>query len=623
MSLTYKGYAGKVLQVDLSNKKTSNMELTDDFVRKYLGGNGFAARLLYDQLSPDVDPLSPSNMIAFMTGPLVGTGVSMSGKFYVASKSPMTNAYFDGVSGGGFGEQLKYAGFDGVTITGRSENPVYLFINDGAVEFKDASPLWGKETTETQEAIQNELGDPKIQVVCIGPTGEKLGKMACIQNGTRSVGRGGSGAVMGSKNLKAIAVKGSGSVDVADKSKFSEWTRNFTKELLTSAAYAGLRTAGTTGLVDLNSKQGTLGTRNWQQEYIDGWENIGSANMTKGSTSQYVKFVKNSGCPRCPLACGKVVEVTTGPYTGAAVDPEYETLYALGSCCGNTRLDAIIEANRLCDELGMDTMSVGVTIAFAMECYERGLITKNDTDGIELKFGNFEAIVELTKKIAAKEGFGKILSDGSRKAAEQIGGEAVKYSMQTKGLEFAGHSPRGLKSMSLAYATGTRGGSHHDSRPSAEYGALDRRTVEGKAKHVYNCQHMCAVGDSMVICRFAEKALGLILTDKYVEPVNIVTGFNLDLAELNTIGERIFNLERAFNIRCGLRAKDDDLPDRIKNEPIPEGPSKGMKAEPDFTNMKKDLYEFRGWDKETGIPKKEKLAALGLDDVAKDLEGLQ
>jgi aldehyde:ferredoxin oxidoreductase len=619
MPLLYKGYCGKILRVNLTTKKTSEQRLTNELVRKYLGGNGIAARIIYDEVKPMTDAFSPDNKLVYMTGPLNGTRTPFAAKFGAWSISPLTGHFHDSTVSGPMASEIKYAGYDGFVFEGRSEKPVYIWIDDDTVQIRDASHLWGKTSYETQEMIREEIKDPEIKIACIGPAGEKLVRYGCVIVEARCLGRGGLGAVMGSKNLKAVAVRGSGDVEVADLEGLQKLAEDVYKTVKEHPSYISLSKYGTPGQISsFSTKLGiSFGTRNYREEYFEGWETISGEYMRENFV------VKDLACPSCPVACSKVSSVREGPYAGTVNEgPEYETIFALGSMCGNDRLDAIVKADRLCDEYGIDTITVGCTIAFAMECYERGLITKKDTGGIDLTWGNHEAIVTMVEKIGKREGFGDVLAEGSWRAAKKIGKGAEKYSMTVKGLEIPGHSPRGLRGMLLAYATSTCGGRHHDGRATGEYG-MDRLAVKGKPKFVRDVNHMTAVGDSLIICRFSERLYGFTLTQAYVDIVNLVTGFGLDLRELELIGERIYNLERAFNVRYGIRRKDDWVPDRILKEPLTTGPAKGTGASPKILNkMLDEYYELRGWDKETGIPTKAKLVELGLEDVARDLEKL-
>jgi aldehyde:ferredoxin oxidoreductase len=619
--MKYFGYKGKILMINLTTKKTSILEITDEFARKYLGGNGFSARLLFDMIDPRIDAFDPTNVISIMTGPFQGTYMPTSGKYHVASKSPLTNGFFDSISGGYMGAEIKYAGYDGILITGRAEKPIYIFIDDDKIEFRSAERLWGRLTSETQEMIKEEIGDPTISVSAIGPAGENLVRYACIITEYRAAGRGGLGAVMGSKRLKAIAVRGSGTNEVADPEGLENWLKWYNEESKKVPGISSvLPTYGTPSLVSsINNIFGALGTRNHQTEYFEGWEGL------CGETLKKKYWDKDMACPACPIACSKIFSVKEGKWKGAISEgPDYETLYSFGSMCGISDVGAVIKADNLCDEYGMDTVSCGVTISFLMECYEKGLIDKNFTGGIELKFGNDDAVIDLVEKTAKRIGMGDLIAEGSLRAARIIGKGSERFAIQVKGLEIPGHSARALRGMALGYAVATRGGGHHDPRPTGEYaGASDRKAVEGKAAWVIGTMQFTAIGDSMIICHFLERLLGFTLNPKYAEMINIVTGFNYKFEELVEVAERILDLERAFNVRTGIRRKDDTLPRRFLEEPIPEGPSKGMYTDEQTLNkMLDDFYTLKGWDKRTGIPTKEKLIKIGLEDVAKELEKL-
>ncbi|MEM4157231.1 MAG: aldehyde ferredoxin oxidoreductase family protein [Candidatus Methanomethylicaceae archaeon] len=619
--MKYSGYKGKILRINLTTKKTSTVDITDEFARKYLGGNGFSARFIFDMVDPRIDAFDPTNVVCMMTGPFQGINIPTAGKYHMATKSPLTNGFFDSISGGHMGAQIKYAGYDGFIITGRSDKPVYIFVDDDNVEIRSADKIWGRLTGETQEMIKEELGDPKICVSAIGPAGENRVRYACVITEYRAAGRGGVGAVMGSKNLKAVAVRGSGTNEVADPEKFEEWMKWFNEEVKKVPALAsGLPTYGTPVLVSsINNMFGALGTRNHQTEVFEGWEGI------SGETLKKNYWDKDTACPACPIACSKVFSDKGGKWKGAISEgPEYETIYSLGSMCGISDAGAVIKGDSLCDEYGMDTVTYGVMVSFMMECYQRKLITKKMTDGVEFKFGNDEAMVGFIEKTAKRIGFGDLMAEGTLRAARIIGGNSERFAIQVKGLEIPGHSARALRGMALGYATATRGGSHHDPRPTGEYaGASDRKAVEGKAAWVIGTMQMTTIGDSLVNCHFLERLLGFTLTQKYVDMINPVTGFGYTYNELVDVAERILDLERAFNVMTGIRRKDDTLPRRFLEEPIPEGPSKGMHTdEATLNKMLDEFYELKGWDKRTGIPTKEKLLRMGLEDVAVVLEKL-
>ncbi|MCS7116913.1 MAG: aldehyde ferredoxin oxidoreductase family protein [Nitrososphaerota archaeon] len=601
------GYRGRILRIDLTKNKVTVQEFDKAFSRLYLGGNGFSIRIILDELNPSIDPFDPENILTFMTGPATGTIIPATTRFHSASKSPLTNQYFDSTCGGKWARVIKLAGYDGIVIKGRAEKPTLLYIRDGEVELKDASAYWGKKTTESQQMLKKDLNEPDLESIVIGPAGENLVRYACLLSGFRVSGRGGLGAVMGSKNLKAICASGEGEITLANEDRARDYIRGLVKKLVD--ATKALRILGTPSIVFTTSMLGILGTRNWREEYFEHWEKLsGDVLMKRFYTN------KSTSCFACPISCGKHSRVVEGKHAGTeARGPEYENIYAFGFVCGNSSMEDVIAAVHKCDELGLDTISTGVTIAFAMECFERGLIDRNDTDGLELKFGNCEAMLEMIEKIAYKRGFGKVLAEGCKRASQIIGKGSEYFAMHIKGLELPAHSPRGVYGLTLGYSTSTRGGSHHDYRPTAEYSIIDRAKIDGKPEWVIEVQHMTAVGDSLIICRFTERALGFSLTEEYVKIVDLATGFDIDLTELKTIGERIYNMERLFNVKCGVARKDDTIPKRLMIEPIPEGPSKGMHVKPQVLELMKDkYYELRGWDKDTGAPTIEKLKSLGI-----------
>lgn len=617
--MKYSGYKGKILKINLTNKKVSTIEVTDEFARKYLGGNGFAARHLFDMVDPRIDAYDVSNVVAMMTGPFQGINIPTAGKYYMATKSPLTNGYFDSVSGGYIGSQMKYAGFDGMLIMGRAEKPTYLFIEDDKVEFKPAEKLWGKLTGETQELIKEAEGDPNLCVSAIGPAGENRVRYACVITEYRAAGRGGVGAVMGSKNLKAFAIRGSGTSDVSDHEKFQAWMDWYTAEAKKIPALStGLPTLGTPALVSSIGKMlGAMGSYNHQTEWFEQWE------LLSGERLKRDYWVKDTGCPACPIACSKVFQDKgNGKWKGAISEgPEFETIYSLGSMCGIPDMGAVIKGDTLCDEWGLDTITYGVTASYIMEAYTKGLLTKENTDGVDFKFGNDDAMVGYIEKTAKRQGLGDLMAEGSLRAARVVGGDSERYAMQCKGLEFPGHSARALRGMALGYATATRGGSHHDARPTGEYAnASDRKAVEGKAAWVIGTQQMTCIGDCLVQCHFLERLLGFTLSPKFVDMINPVTGFGYSFAELVDVAERVLDLERAFNVRAGMTRKDDTLPKRTLEEPIPEGPSKGMYTDAKtLDKMLDDFYGLKEWDIKTGIPTRAKLVRVGLEDVANTL----
>lgn len=616
----YGGYAGKFLRLNLTQGKASTVPLTKEMARTFIGGNGFAVKILYDELKPGIEPFSPDNKVVFANGPIQGTIIPTAGRNVVASKSPATGGFFDSYGGGYWGPELKYAGYDGIIVEGKTDNPTYVTINDDDVEFKDASHLWGKFTFETQEILKKELGDPKVQVTCIGPGGEKLVKFSAVIWGARAAGRGGIGAVLGSKMLKAITVRGSKDVRVPDVDAFKKYYDGLYEKIRSNPGTGqALPSLGTPGVTTVQNELGILGTRNWQTEVFEDVEKI------SGKVMREKMVKKDKGCMACPIRCTKMSFVESGPYAGTFDEgPEYETIFAFASMCGIPSIEAVAKADRLSDEYGLDTISMGAVTAFAMECYEKGIFSKEDTDGIDLKFGNDSALMELIHKVGKREGIGDLLAEGTARAAKKIGKGTEKFDSSIKGLENAGHSPRGMKGFGLGVATGTRGGSHQDARPTAERigkAPTDRKVIEGKPEYAIGTQHSTTMQDSMCICRMTEGIYGLFgVTEEHLASVNVVTGMNLTLDELAMCAERIVNLERAFNCREGLGRKEDILTPRFMTEPIPDGPSKGMYwPSEELEKLKDKYYELRGWDKETGVPTKQKLEELGLAQVAKDL----
>ena len=619
----YKGYAGKLLRVNLADGTWMDEHLTNELAELYIGGAGMAARILYDELKPGIDPFSPENKVIFLTGPVVGTMIPTASRIGLYAKSPLTNSFFHSSAGGHFAPELKFAGYDGIIFEGKAAKPVYLFIDDGYVELRDAAHLWGMDTNRVQLELFEELGSDAVQIAAIGPAGEKLVRFACVMCGCRALGRGGLGAVLGSKNVKAVAVRGQGSVDVPDmrrmKVVLDEMFARFNANPATSEI---LPRYGTPVLVNANNTLGLFGYKNWQDEFYPDADGLSGDTMRK-------KIVKrDKSCFACPARCGKFSIVGSGPYEGVRNEgPEYEDIFSLGSMCGHNDIEVVAAAERVCDDLGVDAIEAGVAIAFAMECCERGLLRKEDTDGIDLKFGRADLIVPLVEKIALREGrLGNLLAEGVKRASEKIGNGSAYFAMHNKGLTFAGHSARGMPGFALGYASGPRGGSHHDGRPTGERtGLVPRETIEGKGEYTARINHLNIFTDSLIVCHLTESIWGpLDVTDTVVRCLNVATGMNMTLEEARTAAERIWNLIRAFAVREGYRREHDQLPPRFLEEPIKTGPSSGMVI---TRQMLDDLldqyYEFRGWDKKTGIPTRERLVQLGLEDIARDMEQYQ
>jgi len=615
---TYGGYAGKFLRLDMANKKSSTVPLTKEMARLFLGGNGFGAKILCDEVKPGVDPLGPENKFVFAAGPIQGTMVPTAGRSGVFTKSPATGYFFDAYGGGSFGPEMKYAGYDAIIVEGQARTPTYVTVFDDVVEFKDASHLWGKNTFETQEILKRDLKEPKAQIACIGPAGEKLVRFACTIWGARAAGRGGNGAVLGSKKFKAVVVRGTKDVEVPDIEEFRKVISDqYNRIKANPGTGKALPTLGTPGVTTTNNQLGILGTRNWQTEVFEDVEKI------SGEAMRSRLVVKDKGCMACPIYCTKLTYVKAGPYAGTFDEgPEYETIFAFGSNCGVASLEMIAKADRMSDELGVDTISAGAVISFAMECYEKGVLSRQDVDGLDLRFGNDVALIQLLEKIGRREGIGDLLAEGAYRAALKIGKGSEMYAITIKGLENAGHSPRGMKGYCLGMATSTRGGSHQDGRPTAErIGKSDRKILEGKPEYAVGTQRATTLQDSMCVCRMTEGIYGLMeITNEHLNIVNVVTGMKLTLPELVDISDRIWNLERSFNCREGHRREQDVQAKRFMKEPILDGPSKGMYMPSDELETLKDkYYDLRGWDKKTGVPTKETLQRLSLTQQAKDL----
>jgi len=610
------GYMGKILRVDLTSQSTREEAVSEELARNYLGGAGFAIKYLYDELKPGTLALDKANKLFFAVGPLTATGAPCSSRMAVVAKSPLTNAVGMALAGGHFPAEMKRAGYDMIIIEGRAEKPTYIAIKDGEVRFRSAEKLKGMMTTDTQLFIKEELGDHNYRIACIGPAGERLVPLACIVNERRAAGRKGLGAVMGSKNLKAIAVRGHQRPAIADAAKFKKARQAMNKAMKDSEVlYPDFSKAGTPMIIDDMTKMGIYSAKNWSA--------TGEVDLVKeqGRDAQDAMIVTKSYCADCPVGCTQVKLVKEGPYAGYLSEgPEFETTYSLGSTVGVGYLPAIIAADRLCDEYGIDTMSAGVTIGFAMELYERGILTKQDTGGLELKFGNHQAMIEMLRQMAYKEGLGAILCQGSKKAAQQIGKGSEKYAMQIKGLELPAYDVRGAKAHGLNYATSYTGADHNRGyafqeifdNPNPE--KVDRFAIKGKGRLTkWNQDVRCATCDCATMCAFLlDMAVPDIACQNTADLVNAATGMRLTADEVQQIGERINNVARLFNGREGFSRKDDTFPKRIMTEAIKAGDSAGqLISQKDLDTMLDEYYQARGWDK-SGTPTTAKLKELGL-----------
>ena len=612
-----KGYMGTILRVNLSTGAVVFEELADDLKRQFIGGRGFGAKILFDELKPGVDPLSPDNKLIYQCGPLAGTGAQSCSRWIVTTKSPLTGGYFRACAGGPFGAEVKSAGYDILIVEGKAASPVYIWIDDDQVEIRDATHLAGKLTNETTDAIRSELGDKRIKAAVIGPAGEKMVRFAAIVDERRTASRGGVGAVMGSKNLKAVAVRGTQRPDLADRETLMGMVKKQMERVKTDPRMQGFRHLGTAAAVGFCHELGIYPVRNFQRGVMP------EVNGTLTGAKFEELFERDAYCKSCPIHCGAVYKVPPGPFSGEPCEgPEYETLYSFGGEIGNNDTAIVLEANRLCDDYGVDTMTAGATIGFAMECYEKGILTKDDLDGLELTWGNQAAIMTLLKKMLLREGVGDLLAEGSRMAAQKIGKGAEAYSIQVKGLELAGYDPRGLKGLGLNYATAPLGGSHCVGQCPQELmgtGANDRFAFVGKGAMAMMNQDNVAAFETGIVCIFPMQ-FKLIDLPGLAAMLKAVTGIDEfgDPEYLTLVGERIWNLERAFNCREGFTRADDRLPERFLQESHAEGPLEGQKFE--LEPMLDEYYDVRGWDKTTGRPTRKTLERLGLAGVADELE---
>ena len=610
------GYAGKILRINLTGESFSEEKLPEALVNDYLGGAGFAIKCLYDEVKPDTPPLDEANKLIFAVGPLTGTGAACASRMSVAAKSPLTGAVGMALSGGQFPTEMKKAGYDMIIIEGKAEKPTYVAVKDGKVSFRSADKVRGMQTTDTQLVIKDELGDQNYRIACIGPAGENLSPMACVVNERRAAGRKGLGAVMGSKNLKAIAVRGTKRPDVVDAGKFRKARQAMNKAMKDSPVlYPQFSKSGTPMVVDATSAMGIYPINNWSA--------TGEIDMVKGlgDEAQARMIVHKAHCNDCPVGCSQIKLVTSGPYAGYMSEgPEYETTYSLGSTLGIDYLPAVIAADRLCDEYGLDTMSAGVVIGFAMELYEKGILTKKDTDGLELKFGNHGILLEMLRKITYREGLGDILSQGTRKAAEIIGRGSEFYAMHIKGLELPAYDVLGAKAHGLNYATSYTRADHNRGYAFQEIfdipvpEKVDRMAVEGKGRLTkWNQDIRSVTCDCAPMCAFLlDMAVPGMACRNTADLVNAAAGTDFTPEDIERIGERLNNLARLYNIGAGFTRKDDTFPKRLMTESIKAGASRGqLISQQDLDAMLDEYYSERGWDK-AGKPTAAKLKELGL-----------
>ena len=607
------GWHGKFVRIDLTNRIIKTEKVNPKIAKDYIGGRGWAIKYLYDEVDPKVAPFAPENKLIFATGPLTATPAPTGNRYMVLTKSPLTGALTNSNSGGDFPTFMKRTGYDMFIFEGKASSPVYLWINEDTIELRSADHLWGKNVPETTDALIRET-HPKAKVACIGPAGENRVLFAAIMNDKhRSAARSGVGAVMGSKNLKAVVVFGKKDPALFDPAGMKKLCVSISKEVGEAMKKgSSLREYGTAYVPQITNELGILPTRNFQTGVFEGVDHIDGVTLTKNY------LVRPKPCYRCPIACGRLTAVDEGPYKGEGEGPEYETISALGSACGVDNLAALTIANYQCNELGLDTISTGMTIAAAMELYEKGIIPE-ETIGQPLRFGDGDAVINFVKKIAFRSGFGNELAEGSYRLAEKYGHPEI--AVTAKKQEFPGYDPRGTQGMGLLYATSNIGASHMEGDLAYEevFGVpqkLDPLTTKNKAFLVKRFEDAFALIDAAGLCVFLSVRY-LFDPDAAIWPtmlskvMNLATGADYTPNTLMQAAERIYNLERMFLVGAGFSRKDDTLPHRMLNEPLPEGPAKGYVVKLD--EMLPEFYKERGWD-DNGIPTKEKLAALGITE---------
>lgn len=615
------GYTGKILRINLSDRKTSTEPLDQWEAKHFLGGRGFNAYKLYKEVPPGTDSLGPMNKLMIATGPLVGTMFPTASRFNVSAKSPLTGIFGDTNAGGHFASEMKFAGYDQVIIEGKAEKPSIISIRDEHVDILDAGKVWGKTVFQTDKNIKKQHGERTQTLIC-GPAAEKGVLYAGLfANQVRAASRTGMGTVMASKNIKAVAVKGTGAIQVADPDRFEKLVLELEEEIRQHEQYPGRRLMGTTRILMMANKAGFLPTRNYTQGVFE------DAYMVSGEKLAAEYNVKTRGCFACTIPCSRIYTVKEGKYKGLHGEgPEYESLGSFTSRIGNSDIELALKANDLCNQLGIDILSTVGCIGWAMELYEKGLLSKEETGGLELNWGNPEAVLTLIHQIANREGFGDILADGSVSAAEKLG-KGLEYTVQVKGMDLIMADPRGLKGFGLGYAVATRGGDHLRSEPFIELsddpsigakmfgepGATLRMSDIGKGKLIHYFEDWCAVIDALEPCKNIMQNMMLLEYPRAAEAYTITTGITVTPEEISTAGERITNIERMFGVREGITRKDDTLPSRFMKTPLREGESAGTVINLDL--MLDEYYQARGWDLTTGHPTKETLKRLGIDEA--------
>ncbi len=628
------GWMGTILRVDLTSGKIEKEPLSDRLRLNYIGGRGINSRILYDSVGPEVDALSPENTLIFGTGTVVGTIAPSAGRITVTAKSPLTGILGDGSSGGHFSVEMKRAGYDHIVFTGKADRPVYLWIENDHVELRPAEHLWGKTTLETDEEIHRELGDPMIKIATIGLGGENLVKYASlIFENCHAVGRTGIGAVMGSKNLKAVAVRGTRGVQVAHPEAFMRLAKELQEKIVTDPFYGALATYGTPITTIVAYELGWQSCKN-SQTYV--WPEIEKLGHTVLKRDY---FVKELACTACPRHCNQAWEIKEGPYTGARGGKvEYVAIALFGCGCLISDFGAVAKMNSLCDDYSIDILEIGNILNAAMEWYEKGLITKDDTDGIDLSWGNAEGAIAMIHKVARREGFGNLLAGGAVRAAAEIGKGAEKYiSLYSKGMTYGTTDARALKGYALRLATSTRGADHlrgtgdiGEANPSPakrkifkeRFGTEEAAVASSydKSKLTAYGQDLCTLVDCLELCKSNIGFTSETIDVKSLAGLfSLATGVEMDEKAMLTAAARIYNVERAFLVREGMTRKDDVLSGKWGSEPIPDGPCKGERIDPEkFDKLLDEYYQVRGWDS-MGIPTAATLSALGLEDIAEEI----
>ncbi len=621
------GYSGKLLRVDLTGEKLTTETISEELIQKYVGGRGLGAHFLYEEVPAGADPLGPENRLIFSTGPFDNTNLPGSSRYLLCFKSPLTGGWGDANAGGAFGRMLKRAGFDLIIVQGKASRPLYLMATDEEIALKDASHLWGLGVADTTEKIRFDYANKRLQVATIGPAGENLVRYACVINGFNRVsGRSGAGAVLGSKNLKAVVTFGSQDTEVAEPERLRDRIKELNQHIREDAGCQVLKAHGTASGVGPYNEMGMYPAYNFREGYS---ENI---NPLMGETMTDTILIGREACPGCPVACKRIVQVKEGPYktNPSYGGPEFETVGALGSCVGVFNLPAVAKAHELCNHYGLDGINTGLSIAWAMECYEKGYLSKEDTGGLELTWGNEEALLGLIKDIAYKKGLGALLAEGLEEASRMVGRASPYFAMQVKNQAFAVHMPRAKVGQGLSYATSNRGACHmqgmHDETiesgrlmPSIgldkKFRAISRMSKKLKPEFEVIAQDLRSFQDTLIICRFIAWDSGPITPAFLSELLRIITGNDYSVTRLMLLGERVYNLCRMFNVREGFNRSHDTLPGRV-SEPLPRGASSGSSiSHAELENMLSRYYQLRGWD-DNGIPTAETLKRLGLDQLS-------